>query len=159
MNKAIIISILTFLIIGCVDKNQEVITFSKLENLKAENDSLRKIVAEIQTKYVFDSISVRDIPSYKNKYELNSKINGEIVFVGYNLNDKSWAIKFDSINYDNSRTLINPDTLANIRGGYQYEIVLDSDINKIGADLKTENDYGKSFNVIYQTIIKAEKVK
>ncbi|MDF0717898.1 hypothetical protein PY092_17170 [Muricauda sp. 334s03] len=136
MNKVIIISFLTFLIIGCVNKDQDAITIQELENLKAENDSLRKIVEEIQTKYVFDSISVRDIPSYKNKYELNSKINGEIVFVGYNLNDKSWAIKFDSVNYNNGRTLINPDTLTNIRGGYKYELVLDSNINRIGAELK-----------------------
>ncbi|MBC8769354.1 hypothetical protein H4O18_15260 [Arenibacter sp. BSSL-BM3] len=132
-------------------------TIAKLESLGAENDSLKKIIAEINEKYVFDSISVRDIPSYKNKYELNSKITGEIVFVGYNLNDKSWAIKFDSTNYDNGRKLINPDTLKNIKGGYRYEQILDSDFNIIRADLKTENEYGKPFNIVYHTAIRTKK--
>ena len=157
MNKTILIIIFTFYSYSCTDINHGENTIAKLENLQAENDSLKKIVREINTKYIFDSISVRDIPSYKNKYELNSKITGEIVFVGYNLNDKSWAIKFDSTNYDNGRVLINPDTLKNIKGGYKYEKILTSDFNTIRADLKTENEYGKEFNVVYHTAIRTEK--
>ncbi|MFC7356706.1 hypothetical protein ACFQO1_03330 [Jejudonia soesokkakensis] len=157
MTKTIIFVFITLITFSCTDINQGENIIAKLENLKAENDSLRKIVADINTKYVFDSISVRDIPSYKNKYKLNSKITGEIVFVGYNLNEKSWAIKFDSTNYDNGRVLINPDTLKNIKGGYKYEKILTSDFNTIRADLKTENEYGKEFNVIYNTAIRTEK--
>lgn len=157
MRKVLALIFLCFLTFSCTDSNKGEYKITELENLRLENDSLKKIVAEINKKYVFDSISVRDIPSYQNKYELNSKITGEIVFVGYNLNDKSWAIKFDSINYQNGRKLVNPDTLKNIKGGYQYEKILDSDFNTIRADLKTENDYGKPFNVVYHTAIRAEK--
>ena len=157
MRKVLALILLSFWTFSCADNNKSEYKITELENLRSENDSLKKIVAEISKKYVFDSISVRDIPSYQNQYELNSKIKGEIVFVGYNLNDKSWAIKFDSINYQNGRELINPDTLKNIKGGYQYEKILDSDFNTIRADLKTENDYGKSFNVVYHTSIRTEK--
>ncbi|CAN0600242.1 unnamed protein product, partial [Ectocarpus sp. 12 AP-2014] len=72
MTKSIIIVLLTFMIFGCTDINQAENTIAKLESLRTENDSLRKIVADIETKYVFDSISVRDIPDYKNTYKLNS---------------------------------------------------------------------------------------
>ena len=157
MNKVLPFIFLTFLTLSCTHINSGENTIAKLESLEAENDSLKKIIAEINEKYVFDSISVRDIPSYKNKYELNSKITGEIVFVGYNLNDKSWAIKFDSTNYDNGRKLINPDTLKNIKGGYRYEQILNSDFNIIRADLKTENEYGKPFNIVYHTTIRTKK--
>ncbi len=155
-----LITILLFivLIVGCnktTNKDGEII--AELESLRAENDSLNRIISAIESKYVFDSISVRDIPSYKNVYEPNSKITGEIVFVGYNLNSKSWAITFDSINYDNGRLLINPDTLLNINGGYKYEKVLTSDLNTVRADLKTENEYGRPFNVVYHTIIATDK--
>ncbi len=148
---------LSILIFSCADQSKQEYKITELENLLSENDSLKKIIAEINEKYVFDSISVRDIPSYKNKYELSSKITGEIVFVGYNLNDKSWAIKFDSTNYDNGRKLINPDTLINIKGGYKYEKILNSELNILRVDLKTENEYGKPFNVVYHTAIRPEK--
>ena len=49
-------------------------------------------------KYVFDSISIRDIPSYKNTYKLNSIVSGEIVFIGYNINNKTNVILVDSLN-------------------------------------------------------------
>ncbi|MEE1961420.1 hypothetical protein V1387_01895 [Allomuricauda taeanensis] len=154
MRKIFALIFLNISTFSCSDNSKSEHQITELESLRAENDSLKKIVAEISEKYVFDSISVRDIPSYQNKYELNSKITGEILFVGYNLNDKSWAIKFDSINYKNGRKLINPDTLKNIKGGYQYEKILDSDFNTIRADLRTENDYGKPFNLVYHTAIR-----
>ncbi len=64
--------------------------------MRAENDSLRKIVAEINNKYVFDSISFRDIYNPKNTYEPNSDFNIELLVVGYNPS-KSYFVKFDSL--------------------------------------------------------------
>ncbi len=153
MRNILILFFISCFNFSCNENNSQEQQTTELETLRLENDSLRKIVADINEKYVFDSISVRDIPSYKNEYNLNSKITGEIVFVGYNLNDKSWAIKFDSTNYDNGRILINPDTLKNINGGYRYEKNLNSEFNTMRADLKTENEFGKPFNVVYHTRI------
>ncbi|MEO9257087.1 MAG: hypothetical protein ABI207_01825 [Crocinitomicaceae bacterium] len=116
-----------------------------MENLQAENDSLRKIVTDIETKYVFDSISVRDIPNYNNTYELNSKIKGEIVFIGYNSNSKnSRVIMVDSIAY-NPEKLFNPDTLKLKNGGYKYEIELNDQEVTWKADIKIQNEYGQKF--------------
>ena len=157
MNKTIIILLLTFFIFGCNDIDQTENNIAKIESLRSENDSLKNFISELNMKYVFDSISVRDIPSYKNKYELNSEISGEIVFVGYNLNDESFVIKFDSTDYSNGRKLINPDTLENIKGGFKYKQILTSDFNIFHAELKTENKYGKPFNIIYNTAIRTEK--
>ena len=54
MNKITIIILLTYLTFICTDTNQSENTIAKIESLRAENDGLRKIVADIETKYVFD---------------------------------------------------------------------------------------------------------
>ena len=134
---------MTFMIFGCTDINQAENTIAKLESLRAENDSLRKIVADIETKYVFDSISLRDIPDYKNTYKLDSKIKGEIVFIGYNMDlEKSRVIMVDSVTY-NPEKLHNPDTLKLQNGGYKYEIKLNDKEITWKADIKVENEYGQ----------------
>ena len=128
-----------------MDTEQGENIIAELENLRTENDSLRKIVVDIESKYVFDSITVRDIPNYKNTYELNSKIKGEIVFVGYNSNSKkSRVIMVDSIDY-NPKRLFNPDTLKLTNGGYKYEIELNDKEITWKADIKIQNEYGQNF--------------
>ncbi|WP_240919384.1 hypothetical protein [Nonlabens sp. SY33080] len=157
MTKSTLIVLLTFMIFGCTDINQAENTIAKLESLRAENDSLRKIVADIETKYVFDSISVRDIPDYKNTYELNSKIKGEIVFVGYNMNlEKSRVIMVDSVTY-NPEKLHNPDTLKLQNGGYKYEIKLNDKEITWKADIKVENEYGQKMQGLLMNKAKAKK--
>ena len=157
MIKSVIVSLLLCLTISCSDNNQAEETTVTIERLQKENDSLKKIISEVNNKYVFDSISVRDIPSFKNRYELNSEITGEIVFVGYNLNNESHVVKFDSVNYENGRTLYNPDTLQNVKGGYRYTKILTSEVNTFHADLKTENTIGKPFYIVYHTAISTGK--
>jgi hypothetical protein len=156
MTKAIIIVLLTFLTYSCTDVNQGENTIAKLENLRAENDSLRKIVAEINNKYVFDSIAIRDIPSYKNTYELNSKVKGEIVFIGYNINKKTNVILVDSFSY-NPKKLYNPDTLELNKGGFIYETELNADRVYLKGILETKNEYGKEFESVFNTAIGTKK--
>ena len=156
MNKTIIIVILSIFIFSCTDMNQRENTVAKLEKLHTENDSLRKIVAEINDKYVFDSISIRDFPSYKNTYELNSKVSGEIVFVGYNVNKKTNVILVDSFSY-NPKKLYNPDTLKLNNGGFVYETELNADRVYLKGILETKNEYGKEFESIFNTAIGANK--
>ncbi|MEO9952992.1 hypothetical protein [Nonlabens sp.] len=156
MTKAIIVVFLTLMMFSCTDINQGENTIDKLENLKAENDSLRKIVADIETKYVFDSITIRDIPSYKNTYELNSKVAGEIVFVGYNVNKKTNVILVDSFSY-NPKKLYNPDTLKLNNGGFIYETELNSKQISLKGIMETKNEYGKGYEGFYNTAIGTKK--
>lgn len=156
MIKAIIIVLLTSLTLGCTDINQQENTNAKLEDLRAENDSLKKIVADINNKYVFDSISIRDIPSYKNTYELDSKVSGEIVFVGYNINKKTNVIMVDSFTY-NPKKLYNPDTLKMKKGGFVYETELNADRIYLEGILETKNELGKEFESFYKTAIGTKK--
>ncbi|RDK87283.1 hypothetical protein [Marinirhabdus gelatinilytica] len=156
MTKAIIIVLLTSLILGCTDINQQENTNAKLEDLRAENDSLKKIVADINNKYVFDSISIRDIPSYMNTYELNSKVSGEIVFAGYNINKNTNVILVDSLSF-NPKKLYNPDTLRLNNGGFLYETELSADRISLKGIIEMKNDYGKEYEGIYNTAIGAKK--
>jgi len=149
MNKLIIIVLLTILISSCTDINQMENSLAKIENLKKENDSLKKIVADIETKYVFDSISFREIYSKDNKYERNAEFNVELLVVGYNPN-KSYFVKFDSL-VDGKK--INPDTLKQSNGGFKYKTTLTEKENNIRIDMNVENDYGqKKMGTLLETI-------
>lgn len=134
---------------SCTDMNQGKNTIAKLENLKAENDSLRKIVADIETKYVFDSISFREIYSKNNKYERNAEFNVELLVVGYNPS-KSYFVKLDSL--VNGKK-INPDTLKQSNGGFKYKTRLTEKENIIRIDMNVENEYGqKKMGMLLETI-------
>ncbi len=149
MTKAIIIVLLTFLTFSCTEINQGENTIAKLENLRAENDSLRKIVADINTKYVFDSISFREIYAKDNKYERNAEFNVELLVVGYNPN-KSYFVKFDSL-VDGKK--INPDTIKQSNGGFKYKTKLTKKENIILIDMNVENEYGqKKMGTLLETI-------
>jgi hypothetical protein len=149
MTKPILILFLTFLMFSCTDINQGENNIAKMENLRAENDSLRKIVADIETKYVFDSISFREIYGKDNKYERNAEFNVELLVVGYNPN-KSYFVKFDSL-VDGKK--INPDTLKQSNGGFKYKTKLTEKENTIRIDMNVENEYGqKKMGTLLETI-------
>jgi|SRR5690554_1972858 len=149
MTKPILILFLTFLMFSCTDINQGENNIAKFENLRAENDSLRKIVADIETKYVFDSISFREIYGKDNKYERNAEFNVELLVVGYNPN-KSYFVKFDSL-VDGQK--INPDTLKQSNGGFKYKTKLTEKENVIRIDMNVENEYGqKKMGTLLETI-------
>ena len=145
------------MISGCSDNNQSENKIMEIENLRAENDSLKKIVAEINNKFVFDSITVRDIPYYKNTYELNSNISGEIVFVGYNIDRQNTrVIMADSIFY-NPEKLYNPDTLEMKIGGFRYDKKMDADTIYWTAEVYTKHKYGKKFEGILSNFAEVKK--
>ena len=130
---------------------------NEISTLKKENDSLKKILTEIDKKFVFDKVIVRDIPSYKNTGKMNSTMNGEFVFVGYNDDDDSNIIIVDSISY-NPKKLNNPDTLIiNKNGGYSYSIKLDSRITRMKGAIELKNNYGKELTQILTKSIKAKE--
>ena len=149
MNKTIIIILLSFLSFSCVDINQGENTFSTLENLRVENDSLKKILEDISTKYVFDSISFREIYGKENKYERNADFKVELLVVGYNPN-RSYFVKFDSLVNGQK---INPDTLKQSNGGFKYKTKLTKKENIIRIEMNVENEYGqKKMGTLFETI-------
>ena len=149
MTKTIIIVLLTILTLSCTNINQGENTIAKLENLRAENDSLREIVADIETKYVFDSISFREIYGKDNKYERNAEFSVELLVVGYNPS-KSYFVKFDSL-VDGKK--VNPDTLKQSNGGFKYKTKLTEKENIIRIDMNVENEYGqKKMGTLLETI-------
>ncbi|WP_241077717.1 hypothetical protein [Flavimarina sp. Hel_I_48] len=139
MKKPIIIVLLTLIISSCTDINQMENSLKKIDSLRKENDSLKKIVADINSKFVFDSISFRDIYSPKNTYKPNSNFEVELLIVGYNLN-KNYFVKFDSIVNGQK---INPDTLSQSNGGFKYKTNLKEKENEIRIEMNIENEYGE----------------
>ncbi|WP_253256290.1 hypothetical protein [Formosa algae] len=138
MTKLIIITLLTLLISSCTDINQTENKIVEIENLRAENDSLKKIVSEINNKYVFDSIFVKTSNNPENTLKLNSDYKMDIMIVGYNL-DKSYLVAYDKENDEK----INLDTLSHKKGIYKYNTKLTNDLNKVFIDLHVENEYGQ----------------
>jgi hypothetical protein len=157
MNKPIIVILLTLLIFSCTDNKQTDKKITELERLQTENDSLKKIVKEISNKYVFDSISFRDIDSFTNTYEINSIIKGELVIVGYNNDiENTNVIMFDSISY-NPKKLFNPDTLKLQNGGYHYEMKMDAERVYWRAEVQINHKYGKNYEGVLINAYQANK--
>lgn len=157
MNKPILYILLTLLVVSCTDINQMENKIAEMKKLRTENDSLKKIMAEINNKYIFDSITIRDIPSYKNSYEPNTTFSGEIVFIGYNndtLNTK--VIMIDSVTY-NPKKLYNPDTLKLKNGGYHYQKKMDADQVYWKAEIQTKHQYGKKFEGVLINAVQSKK--
>jgi len=138
MNKPIIIALLTLLNLSCTDINQTENKIAEIENLRAENDSLKKIVSELNNKYVFDSIFVKTINDPDNSKKRNSDYKMDIMIVAYN-SDKSYLVAYDEENENK----INLDTLKHRKGIYNYETKLTDDLKEVFIDLHIENDYGQ----------------
>lgn len=147
----VIISVCSFLFLGCKDSSQTLI----IKELKTKNDSLNRVLNELNQKYIFDSISIRDIPSHQNTYQRNTDIAGEIVIVGFNKNQKTNVILADSISYDPEIRLHNPDTLKMKNGGFVYEKKLKDSLNLKGI-IEFGNKHGKNHQALYNTVIIAK---
>lgn len=147
----IFISICCLLLLGCGDSGQKLI----IKDLEAKNDSLNNVLDELNQKYIFDSISIRDIPSHQNTYLRNTDIVGEIVIVGFNRNKKTNVILADSISYDPEIRLHSPDTLEMKNGGFVYDKILNDSLHLRGI-IELGNKYGKSHQALYNTVIRAK---
>lgn len=147
----IFISICYTLLVGCENTGQKI----AIKNLEKKNDSLINILDHLNQKYIFDSISIRDIPSHQNSYQKNSEVVGEIVIVGFNKNEKTNVILTDSIGYDPEIILYNPDTLEIKNGGFVYNKILKDSLSLEGI-IELGNKYGKSHQALYHTVVKSK---
>ena len=137
---------------SCTDGNQTEKIIAQLEILRAENDSLREVIADVNSKYVFDSISFREIYGKDNKYERNADFEMELLVVGYNPN-KSYFVKYDSIVNGQK---INPDTLVQTNGGFKYSTKLKDKENEIWIEMDIENEYGKGKEAVLYDLIRTK---
>jgi len=149
LKKISIISFFSILFLGCSKLNESL----TIKDLQIKNDSLKEIISEMNQKYIFDSIAIRDIPSHKNRYEKDTEIIGEIVIVGYNNNQRTNVVLADSITYMPNIKLYNPDTLKIKNGGFVYSRILKDSLNLQGL-INVGNRYGKSYQFLYNTKIK-----
>lgn len=138
MKSITLLFIFFLLLTGC--QSNEKPLHDEIEFLKQRNDSLVGILKEIESKYVFDSISFREIPNPENGRNLNDNYGLELLVVGYSAN-KDYFIKFDSII---NNKLVNPDTLKQRNGGFKFNMKLDKMRNPIKIKMNIENKYGKS---------------
>ena len=114
--KLFTLLMLLIVIISCKDNNLE----KKVVTLQKTNDSLKTILDTLKTKYIFDNVFVRQIPSEFNSNKVGSKYKGEFFFVAYNDED---AVLFTETRDDFS----NADTLRIKRrtlGSYDFETIL-----------------------------------
>lgn len=144
--KFLLKTIVLFTLISCSKVNK---TNGQIKFLIRENDSLKSILSEINNKYVFDSISIREITNRNNTKKINSIYKTEIVVIGYSENP--YFIKYDSL-VDEKR--VKPDTLKQIKGRYQLNILLDKKTTPINIDMKIKNKYGKSQEGVLRDLIK-----
>ena len=135
----LVIIFLTFF--SCNNINNTEKPLLEIEHLKAENDSLKSILSELNTKYVFDNITFREIPSMKNTLTLNSDYETELVIVGYNY-IKDSIMQFSETQYNNKN--FNSYTLSYINGGITIKTKLDKPDNWIRFEINSENKFGQA---------------
>ncbi|MCL7765461.1 hypothetical protein MPF19_18745 [Polaribacter sp. Z014] len=157
MNKLILISLLAITFLSCDNKSKIEKLKNQIITLKKQNDSLGKITKWVENKYIFDSISFRQIPDYKNTHKINSVFREEFVFVGINFNRKSSVIVGDSISYKNGLKVINGTILEMKNGGFLNEIILKKKRNFYSGIIKSKNDFGKKFEATIRSGILTKK--
>jgi len=157
MKRLTIITVFAILLFSCQNSNRTEKLEAEVKSLKYRSDSLQNIVNGIKDKYVFDSLTIRQIPYYANTNKLNSIYREEFVFVGYNANGKTSVIIGDSTYFDNGMRVFKGDTLVSKKGAFQHEIKLTQDRTFYGGILKTENDYGKTHEIPFRSAVSVIK--
>ncbi|WP_300022621.1 hypothetical protein [uncultured Maribacter sp.] len=152
MKKSITILIIALCLWNCSDSQKAEVLSNHIQILTSENDSLKAIINEVNEKYVFDSIGVRIIPSYKNVPKLNSINRNEIVFIGYNANGNS-RVMFNGQDKTDTKFI---DTLKMENGAFILERKLTKDYNSFNGKVETENKYGKIFGTMVSIATLAE---
>ena len=152
MNKILFSLLLGISLFSCSNHKQTNLYQEHIEKLQIQNDSLISILNEINNKYVFDSVSIRTIPHFKNTSKVNSIDKNELVFIAYNQNDKSSMLFDDS--YDTE--LNYSDTLRMTKGAFILERKLKRGVNHFSGIAKSKNEYGKGFETSITISVMAE---
>lgn len=151
--KSIIKCALFFLITTNISCSDARLLKKDLEYLKVQNDSLKWVLSELNQKYIFDSISIKEIPDSKNTFKRNSVYKTEFVVIAHP-SDKSNFVKYQNLNKER----INVDTLKYRHGSYHMNMKLEEARNKLKIDMKVINKYGKSDKSTIHGMIKGNQL-
>ena len=148
--RILLILLISTLIIGCNNQSGELKRENKI--LKRENDSLQKLLSNLNDKYIFDDIRVRVIPSENNTNKIGSEFKGEFVIVGYN---KETVVNFSTEKDKNTGDFTDTKSLKRDFGGFPFNLTLKKTENDIYFKFDVNAVYGRDFG---GTII-ADKIK
>lgn len=124
-----------FILIGC--NNSDKLAFENI-SLKKENDSLKEI---LKTKFIFDDVKIRIIPSENNTNRIGSEYVGEYVLAAYNKLD---IVEFTTELKPNG-AFVNPKSLTRKFGGYLFETKLSKKQNYLHCKIKTNSKIGLNY--------------
>ncbi len=115
MRKIILLLLLT-LTFSCKKEVSDFDAHEQMKQLKEENDSLKNI---LKSKYLFDNIHFKIIPSDETPEYNENEFKGKFVVVGYN---KSDFLLLNGLYDYKSREFINCDTIHNKNGVYEFTL-------------------------------------
>ncbi|AOW19317.1 hypothetical protein [Urechidicola croceus] len=141
--KNIIPVIILFALIGC--NNSQTGLAEKIDLLKKQNDSLTKIIDDLNEKYIFDEIKADFTPSNKNKYKIGEEYNGKFFLIGHNNLD---YVLFSTKLEEGSANLYRPDTLRSKSASYKFSRILDNKENNFFFKVYLGNEYGQNGDYI-----------
>lgn len=148
--RILLFLLISILVLSCNNQSGEL--EKENNNLKKANDSLQKLLTNLNDKYIFDDIKVRVIPSENNTNKIGSEFKGEFVIVGYN---KETVVNFSTEKNKNTGDFIDTKSLKRDFGGFPFNLTLKKPENDIYFKFDVNAIYGRDFG----GIIIADKIK
>lgn len=133
--------IASFIFVSCNDDS--IVLQKEIELLKIENDSLKNILTEVNSKYVFDHVTFRLIDSPNNNFKKDTEFKSEFVLIGFNDN-----MEVNISEQIENGILIKPKKLNSNGGSYPFEITLDNKINDYYINFNSNPSFGINFGGI-----------
>lgn len=133
MKKTYILISLILLLIACKQNSKSGKNY--LAELKRENDSLKRIIDTLNTKFIFDNASLSSVPMLWKKNR-DGEITAYIAYVAYNKTDKI-LISGDS-------KFLNSDTLT-FKKNYEFTFNK-SKVDTVYYKLINKTKFGKNID-------------
>ncbi|MCF1423250.1 hypothetical protein [Mangrovimonas futianensis] len=133
---------------------------NRIEQLQAQNDSLRSELKNYENKYVFENVFFKHYPVNGSEMKKGEKYFGEFVFLPYLEND---IVLFGTEIAESGRTIKNPDTLRSKRskyGAFSFEVDIVNDTTElIFMPLMKDDISIKHQNLGYDGVLISDKIR
>lgn len=120
---------------SCVDISSE-----ELKQLRLENTVLRKILSEVSTKYIFDSISISQNHKNTNTYKIGSYYESEMSLLAFGENSLK-VYEYDTLSNNPMRSLGNIN-LTSKKGNFILRKKLKDSMTNINVRFELSSKYG-----------------